>query len=140
MPELPLALELGAAGDDTHERGFAQAVGAHHGHAVAAVHAQVHVVEHVIIAVRFGHFIQADNGFSGRAIHLEGERQPALGLGRFDAVQLVEHFDPALHLPGFRGLVSEALDKTLGAPDFALLVFHAVHEDFEPLLFFLLVV
>ena len=109
------------AGQDPHQRRLAGAVGADERDAVAALHHQVHVLEHDVLGVRSPHALQLEEDAAGpgRVGELETD---LLALGRdLDQLDLVEHLDAALDLAGLGGLVAELVDEEGGLLDLFLL-------------------
>ena len=110
------------AGQHAHQRRLAGAVVADERDAIAALDVQVDVVEHdVFVAVRLAHALQLEH----HAPALRRRRKlevNALALGRhFEALDLLEHLDAALHLRRFGRLVAEAVDELLDALDLLVL-------------------
>ena len=102
---------LGPGQDLDHGR-FARAVDAHQRHAVAALDVKVDAGEDGVIAV--GSWRRLLNSATMRPLGLGCGKAEVDGLllgGNFDALDLFQFLDAALHLLGLGGLVAEAVDE-----------------------------
>ena len=132
------------AGEQADERGFARAVGAHQGDAVAAIDLEADVVEDVIHAGRFAidgrHRIvlrqvrDLDHRAARGGRLRDGEVDGRLLLRHLDALDLLQLLDARLHLLGLGGLVAEAVDEGLQLLDAVALVLVRGHQGRPALL------
>ena len=125
IPQAPLALRgILDPGKDTTQGRFARAVDADQHDPLPPLDDQVEVTEHLQRAVvladatQFQHHPAAARGRREVKPHPLGH-----GLRCFQTLQLVQLFDPALHLRGFARVVAKGVDEPLYAGDLFLLLF-----------------
>ena len=98
------------------QRGFPGAVHAHQRNPVAALDHEIDVAKHFFLAVGLRDADElGDDAARGLGLR-EGEVDGLFFFRQFDALDLLQFLDPALHLLGLGGLVAEAVDE-----DFQLL-------------------
>src|SRR5258708_26456386 len=102
---------LGRARHQLEQGRLAGAVDAHHAPALPAADHEVQPLIDASGAVALVDVFQADDVLTGARRRQKIERHGLAALRRFDALDLVELLDPALHLGGMRGPRLEALDE-----------------------------
>ena len=121
------------AAQKADEGGFACAVRADEGDAVAAFDGEVEVVEDEFFATSWGwvDFLEAGD-FHDRAAGCrwlrDGEVDGGFFFGDLDALDFFEFFDAGLHLFRFRRLIAEAVDEGFESVDAVTLVLVRVHQ------------
>ena len=104
-----------------HHGRLAGAVGTDERQAIPALDVEVRAAEHFRGAVRLARVVKLDHRSATLGARGKAEMN-ALSLGRrLDRHDLLEHLDPALHLGGLGGLVTEPIDEHLHARDLFLL-------------------
>ena len=104
------------------QRGFACAVHAHQGNAVAAFDHETDIAKYFFLAVRFGHVNELGDDPAAGFRLLEGKVDYLLFFRQFDAVDLFQFLDAALHLLGFGRLIAETIDENLQLLDALALI------------------
>ena len=108
--------------DEPRESRLARTVHPHHGDAVVLVDGEIEALEHAQIAVAHRHLLEPRHQPAARGRGREREPDLRPLAVEFDALELLQHLDPALDLGGLGVLGPEAVDETLRPADLALLV------------------
>ena len=109
--------------DTFYQRGFSLSVPANKGHLLPSMNGQVDIVEHIVAAIVLGH-VFADDGIVP-ASHTTGELQmkgAVVHLVHLDRNHAFELLQPALHLNGLGGLITETVHKCTDVRYLLLLV------------------
>ena len=115
------------------QRGFPGAVYSHQRNAVAALDHEIDVAKYFLLAIGLRHPDELGHD-PARGLGLrEGEVNRLLFLRQFDALDLLQFLDPALHLLGLGGLVAEAVDEDFQLLDALALVAIGGFELLQPL-------
>ncbi len=114
------------------QRRFARAVRAHQRDAVTTLDGEVYVLQDLLRLVPFGKAADLAHQTSARRRLREGEMDRLLIFRHFDALDLVEFLDAALHLLGLGGLVAKAIDEGLKLLDAVALARVVLCKLFAP--------
>ncbi len=104
---------LARAGDHFEQRGFARAVAAHHGPALAAADGEIETFIDDALAVSLVEILHHRHLVARARRNAEFEFDHLAALRQLDLFDFVERFDAALHLRGFGGVGAEAVDEAL---------------------------
>ena len=99
------------AGQKLDERRFSRAVYSHQRDAVAPLDDEIRAAEDVLRSVAFRDILELRHDSSARLGLRKREVNRLFVRRHFDALNLFEFLDPALHLLGLGGLRAEAVDK-----------------------------